>query len=727
MTVRSRRPGLLVRLVLVTVVAGTIAGVIGAWVLSSSTRATLLDEITDQNTARAGDLAARLDGRVEAQIEMLELIAAGRVIAAVDEFATAELRTALASVPAFDELVLYDATGQAVAAAANVFLADPDDEPPRPDLVERISETSQARLLTGFPPMLEIAAAVSDPPGTVTGVLVARLPFEVVARPALRISSTPSDPVSFIVDADGRIVVHPARDRAMRGEQPLPAAMMAADGSTATVAIDGVDHLVSVAPMDTARVAVVISQVRSLALEPVDEQLRNVTLILTLTMAAVVIAVVATGMWSLAPLAPLVTAVRSLGRNEPGVRVAEGGHGEVGVLASEFNRLAEELDRRQASLAELQRLSLMVNTRRSRESVAAAVVEGVRRLVSADQAAFCSADHGVPEVLATDGSLADGTALEHAADALRINGPYRSGDGDQHYVAVPVPAGDGGRPVGALVAGGSGPIADDELVVLSTYAAFAGVALENAGRLLLEQRLAAELAEAVEHRRRLMGSVSHELRTPLVCIDGFSSTLLDRWDAFSDHERRDLIERIRHHSVELDELVSRLLDFVVTERGTLEATITDVDVAAAVDEVVESMQPVLEGRPLTLDVDEVGARADPVMLRRALTNLLSNAVKYSANGTPIVVRVVHDGRRVRIEVIDEGVGLSADEATQAFEPFWRSNRDSSRAARGAGLGLALVAEYARAMGGNCGVASEPGYGSTFFITLSPLAATLSVD
>jgi signal transduction histidine kinase/HAMP domain-containing protein len=715
------KPGLLVRLVVVTVAAGVISGVVGAVVLSLSARSALLTEITDRNIDRATDLAAQIDGRIEAQRDLLELIATRGGIATVDELAATELRAALGVVAAFDELVLYDSMGRPVAAAANAFVPDLAGEPSRPDLVGSTSRRREARLLPDFPPVLEIATKVESPPGTPTGALLARLPFEVVAGPILRIGA-PSDPTSFLIDADGRTVVHPERDLAIRGDQLGITNEMSADGSSAAVAIDGVDRLVAVAPMEKVPLTVVISQTRSVALQPVDAQLRDLTLILALAMVAVVVAVVATGTWLLAPLGPLVTAVRSLGRNEQGVRVEEGGHGEVGVLAGEFNRLAEVLDRRQSSLSELQRLSLIVNTRRSRESVAAAVVEGVRRLVAADHAAFCTADGEVPVVLATDGTFTDGMALEHAAVVLRAARTHHTHDGDDHVVAVPIPAVTG-RPVGAFVASRSStPFGEDELVVLETYAGFAGVALENVDRLMLEQRLAAELAEAVEDRRRLIGSVSHELRTPLVCIDGFSSTLLDGWDTFADNERRELIERIRHHSIELDELVSRLLDFVVTERGTMEATMDDVDVAAAVDQVVRSMQPLLHGREVTIDVPTIAARADPVMLRRALSNLLSNAVKYSASGSPVEIRAVHDGRRVRIEVVDQGIGLSTEEATQAFDPFWRSTQNGSRS-RGAGLGLALVAEYARAMGGSTGVVSELGFGSTFFITLSPLVTS----
>jgi signal transduction histidine kinase len=109
--------------------------------------------------------------------------------------------------------------------------------------------------------------------------------------------------------------------------------------------------------------------------------------------------------------------------------------------------------------------------------------------------------------------------------------------------------------------------------------------------------------------------------------------------------------------------------------------------------------------------------ADALLLRRTMTNLVSNAVKYSPATEPIAVVAIEDESRVRVEVVDHGVGLSAKEAAMAFRPFWRAGNAATRGKRGAGIGLSLVAEYVRVMGGQTGVLSEPGRGSTFFFTL----------
>jgi two-component system phosphate regulon sensor histidine kinase PhoR len=112
--------------------------------------------------------------------------------------------------------------------------------------------------------------------------------------------------------------------------------------------------------------------------------------------------------------------------------------------------------------------------------------------------------------------------------------------------------------------------------------------------------------------------------------------------------------------------------------------------------------------------------ADARLLGRALSNLLSNAVKFSTSNSTVTVRAVTDNGRARLEVIDEGTGLTVQEAARAFEPFWRGGSATTRTTRGAGLGLALVNDYIRVMGGSCGVTSRPGHGSNFYLVL-PLA------
>jgi signal transduction histidine kinase len=256
-------------------------------------------------------------------------------------------------------------------------------------------------------------------------------------------------------------------------------------------------------------------------------------------------------------------------------------------------------------------------------------------------------------------------------------------------------------------------------------ASYAGIALGNLRRLELERALVAELQHMLDLRRDLMASVSHELRTPLTCVSGFAETLRVHYASLSDDDRLMFVDKICHHSNELADLVERLLDFSQVEAGRLSAGIECIDLRSEVEATVIALGPLVGSRPLDIDITAAAAMADSVLLRRTLTNLLSNAVKYSEPGTRIAVRGNAVGGVVRVEVVDEGTGLTADEADRAFDPFWRASRVATNSLRGTGLGLALVKEYVRVMGGDVTVDSELGRGSTFAFTL-PLPESLTV-
>lgn len=717
---RGRRGGLLARLVLATVVAGALAAFAGATVQARTTRATLRDEVQDRNAALAVELAARLDGRVTNAVELLGLVTTRSPILGMADDASQELRAVVATAAAIDELVLYDDRGDPVAAAASSFLADPAEEEPRTDLVERVRDGTVIEMRAESEmTMVDLAVAVESPPGNPIGALLGSVPLEVMAGNVFG-----TDPVlgttRYLVTPQGQVVVHPERDRVLRGEQ-VELSDVFARGGAATREEDGERRLVAAAPSQTLDAAVVVEQSENLALAPVQERRRELTLILALAMAAAVLAIAAAGTWLLAPLGPLAGAVARLGRRERGVRVEVSSRGEVATLASEFNRLAAALDQRQDELDELQRLSLLVGTRTSRGDVAAEVARGARRLLGLTGVAVCIREEGGLEVAATQGSITEEAALR-VASRRSTKEPPEGGDEDAAEAAGPVCTAIqitslDGEEVGVVVVASERPLDEAARDLAQAYAAFAGVALENVRRLALEQQLAAELAEAVEQRRAMMSTVSHEFRTPLTCIDGFTGMLLSQWDAYDDDRRRNLVERIRHHSDDLSELVNRLLDFALTERGSLQAEMRHVDLRDAVEAVVSATQPLLEGREVEVDVDPVGVAADPLLLQRALKNLISNAVKYSPPGAPVRVASATEGARVRIEVVDQGSGLPPEQAARVFEPFWRSPSTAARAQRGSGLGLALVAEYARAMGGEPGLRTEPGQGSTFFLLL----------
>jgi signal transduction histidine kinase/CheY-like chemotaxis protein len=378
---------------------------------------------------------------------------------------------------------------------------------------------------------------------------------------------------------------------------------------------------------------------------------------------------------------------------------------------------------------ELQRLALLVNSATERLTIFGEIVSGARHLLRSDACALyvrsavgvvCEAMAGQVDVNLDDLAGAAASVLSGSAEAL-VDVLAPAGSGEEHGLSdrlfVPLPSPDG-DPIGVLVvlASKPRPFLFEEIELAGVFASFAGTALRNLDQLELERTLVAELQHNLELRRDLVASVSHELRTPLTCITGFSSTLLQHWNVLGEAERRDFVGKVHHHAEELADLVEGLLDFASAEAGKLQADLVATDLPHAIASAIEGLAPLIAGRAVTLEVDAVWVLADEHLLRRTLVNLLANAIKYSDPGSPVVVRSMSEGGLVRVEVVDRGVGLAADEAYRVFEPFWRAHR-GDKAKRGTGIGLTLVRDYVRLMGGQVRVQSQLGEGSTFSFTL----------
>jgi two-component system sensor histidine kinase KdpD len=122
---------------------------------------------------------------------------------------------------------------------------------------------------------------------------------------------------------------------------------------------------------------------------------------------------------------------------------------------------------------------------------------------------------------------------------------------------------------------------------------------------------------------------------------------------------------------------------------------------------------------LTVDLPDhwLAASADPERVHQVLANLLTNAINYSPAGGEIAIRARALGEQIRVEIQDHGIGLSAEDQQKVFERFYRASDGRSLRERGSGLGLAIVKELVEAHGGQVGVKSQLGEGSTFWFTL----------
>jgi signal transduction histidine kinase len=376
-----------------------------------------------------------------------------------------------------------------------------------------------------------------------------------------------------------------------------------------------------------------------------------------------------------------------------------------------------------ARAAELQRLALLVTSASDRDQLFQEIVEGAARLLRAGSCALLLEQEDGGTLVPVVSLGRDRRGLAELADRVMEGSEGRRGEEPwmvDGCLVVLLPS-EGGAAGLLMVWPDDGVVTAEERELAQVFASFAGIALRNLHQFELERMLVTELQQTLDARRDFIASVSHELRTPLTSIAGFTATLSNYWEELEEGQRNDLLGRVSRNADDLRELVDELLDLAGMERGRGKPLeLQDLGLHEQIVQTLEQLEHVLDGRELRVAVPPVQVRADASLLRRTLGNLLSNAVKFSEVDTRIEIVVHADEDHVRVAVTDHGIGLPAWEASRVFDPFFRARSSVANAVRGSGIGLALVREYVKAMGGDVTLDSTPGEGSTFTFTL-PLA------
>ena len=232
-----------------------------------------------------------------------------------------------------------------------------------------------------------------------------------------------------------------------------------------------------------------------------------------------------------------------------------------------------------------------------------------------------------------------------------------------------------------------------------------------------EEAESANVAKSV-----FLANMSHEIRTPLNAITGMSYLLRRSTLTPEQTDRLDKIEAAGQH---LLEIINAILDLSKIEAGKFVLEDVEINLTTLIDNVISLMQGRAEARNLCLGC-EITAPAgrlygDPTRIRQALLNYVANAIKFTDKGrVDIRVHAVSEsdeGTLLRFEVEDTGIGIDPETVKKLFSPFEQADNSTTRKYGGTGLGLAITKKLAGLMGGEVGVESRPGAGSTFWFTV----------
>jgi signal transduction histidine kinase len=234
------------------------------------------------------------------------------------------------------------------------------------------------------------------------------------------------------------------------------------------------------------------------------------------------------------------------------------------------------------------------------------------------------------------------------------------------------------------------------------------------------------------YRKDFTANVSHELKTPLSAIKGYAETLL--MGALDDPDARyRFVTSIGEQANKLEQLIRGVMQLSRIQSMPEKLSLNPLPLAELVGSVVCEHQTVADANEITLD-NQLANAPDPThfivlaefdALRTILGNLLSNAIRYSKCGGQVTLKAESNKDRIELLVIDQGIGIPAQDLDRIFERFYTVDKARSRESGGTGLGLAIVKHLTMAIGGNIQVQSELGVGTTFRLSLQrPISVPL---
>lgn len=237
--------------------------------------------------------------------------------------------------------------------------------------------------------------------------------------------------------------------------------------------------------------------------------------------------------------------------------------------------------------------------------------------------------------------------------------------------------------------------------------------------LATSQHQVERLRATLQERDELLLAVVHELRIPLTHVVGYAELLSRGGRPRHPDEVGEMSAAIQGASTTMLRLMDDLVEATRVQSEGFSLKTRPVDLVHLIRGIVAGYEAQEEAHQVTLDLPDhwLAVRADPERIHQILANLLTNAISYSPDGGEVRVSARQAGERVRVEIADHGIGMDAEDQRRVFDRFYRARRGREIREEGSGLGLAIVRDLVEAHGGEVGLSSEPGVGSTFWFTL----------
>ena len=262
---------------------------------------------------------------------------------------------------------------------------------------------------------------------------------------------------------------------------------------------------------------------------------------------------------------------------------------------------------------------------------------------------------------------------------------------------------------------------EEDVRIQSTLASQVAVAIRNAMAFERERKTVEQLREVDRLKQEFLANMSHELRTPLNSIIGYSEVLLDGVDGELNEDALEDVEAIHISGKHLLSIINEILDLAKIDAGQMRLSRQEKDIVEILKHIVISSQVLVKDKPVEILLEEANpvemTYIDPVRMNQIMLNLVGNAIKFTEEGSVTVRYGMLNDDFIRVEIIDTGMGMNAEQLALIFQRFRQVDGSSTRRAGGTGLGLTITKQLVEMHGGEIDVTSEVGTGSNFFFTL----------